>query len=166
MEQDVIIALDTANETIAFGIGRIDRVTRAIEVVASREVAAFRASNVRLLPEIDALMVELGLPRERVACVVCGRGPGSFTGVRICLASAKGMAIGLGVPLFGVSTADAQAWEQWACGIRGALAIVGDAMRKEVYPVRYMLSDVGVVRKGSDPQEIWRAMRRLRHAYS
>ena len=150
MEQDVIIALDTANETIAFGIGRIDRVTRAIEVVASREVAAFRASNVRLLPEIDALMVELGLPRERVACVVCGRGPGSFTGVRICLASAKGMAIGLGVPLFGVSTADAQAWEQWACGIRGALAIVGDAMRKEVYPVRYMLSDVGVVRKGSD----------------
>ncbi len=61
------------------------------------------------------------MTRNQIACVVCGRGPGSFTGVRICMASAKGIAIGLGVPLFGVSTSDAQAWHQWDAGVRGSL---------------------------------------------
>ena len=144
MPQEFVIAFDTANEMISLGVGRLVPDERRIECVASREVEAFRASNVRLLPELDALLVEYGVARDRVACVVCGRGPGSFTGVRICLASAKGVAIGLGVPLFGVSTVDSQAWQQWADGVRGSLVVVSDAMRKEVYPVRYALDEAGV----------------------
>lgn len=150
MSQEFVIAFDTANEMISLGVGRLVPAERRIECVASREVEAFRASNVRLLPELDALLAECGVARDRVACVVCGRGPGSFTGVRICLASAKGVAIGLGVPLFGVSTADAQAWQQWADGVRGSLTVVGDAMRKEVYPVRYLLDEGGLERLNAD----------------
>lgn len=145
-----VVAFDTANEMISLGIGLLDRAKKAIECIASREVGAFRASNVKLLPEIDALLKDTGISRGEVACVVCGRGPGSFTGVRICLASAKGIAIGLGVPLFGVSTSDAQAWQQWANGVRGSVVVLGDAMRKEVYPVRYHVADSGIERLNSD----------------
>ncbi len=147
---DYVIAFDTANEMISLGLGRLDRTAKTIECVASREVGAFRASNVKLLPEIDALLKGAGVERGQVACVVCGRGPGSFTGVRICMASAKGLAIGLGVPLFGVSTSDSLAWQQWAFGVRGTVVVLGDAMRKEVYPVRYRLSDAGVQRLNPD----------------
>lgn len=148
--KDFVLAFDTANEMISVGLGRLDRKTCSIELVASKETEAFRASNVKLLPEIDALLGEAGISRDDIACVVCGRGPGSFTGVRICMASAKGIAIGLGVALFGVSTADAQAWQQWDTGVRGSVVVLGDAMRKEVYPVRYVLSDSGIDRLNSD----------------
>ena len=148
--KDFVLAFDTANEMISVGLGRLDRKACSIELVASKETEAFRASNVKLLPEIDALLGEAGISRDDVACVVCGRGPGSFTGVRICMASAKGIAIGLGVALFGVSTADAQAWQQWDTGVRGSVVVLGDAMRKEVYPVRYVLSDSGIDRLNSD----------------
>lgn len=148
--KDIVVAFDTANEIISVGVGRLNYQTQSIEFVASQETEAFRASNVKLLPEIDALLADTGASRDDVACVVCGRGPGSFTGVRICMASAKGIAIGLNVPLFGVSTADAQAWQQWDLGVRGSVVVVGDAMRKEVYPVRYMLTDGGVERLNTD----------------
>lgn len=148
--KDFVLAFDTANEMISVGLGRLDRKACSIELVTSKETEAFRASNVKLLPEIDALLGEAGISRDDVACVVCGRGPGSFTGVRICMASAKGIAIGLGVALFGVSTADAQAWQQWDTGVRGSVVVLGDAMRKEVYPVRYVLSDSGIDRLNSD----------------
>lgn len=148
--KDIVVAFDTANEMISVGVGRLNYQTQSIEFVASQETEAFRASNVKLLPEIDALLADTGASRDDVACVVCGRGPGSFTGVRICMASAKGIAIGLNVSLFGVSTADAQAWQQWDLGVRGSVVVVGDAMRKEVYPVRYMLTDGGVERLNTD----------------
>ena len=55
-----------------------------------------------------------------------------------------------GAALVGVSSLDAVAWHAWASGVRGRLAVVADAMRKEVYPVRYALDDVGVHRLEAD----------------
>ena len=114
---------------ISIGLGKLDRKNKRIEHVASQEVGAFRASNEKLVPEIAALLEKLNISREQIACVVCGRGPGSFTGVRICLATAKGLAIGLGVALFGVSTADSQAWQLWLDGVRGPVFVLGDARK-------------------------------------
>lgn len=148
--KDIALAFDTANEMISVGVGRLDRSSKTIKMIASCETEAFRASNVKLLPKIDELLFSFDIARENIACVVCGRGPGSFTGVRICMASAKGLAIGLGVPLFGVSTSDAQAWQCWDEGVRGSVIVIGDAMRKEVYPVRYHVSDEGVERLNAD----------------
>lgn len=149
-QKDHILAFDTANEVIAVGVGRLDRDARSIEVIASEEVPAFRASNTKLISQIESALEHARVGKESIACVVCGRGPGSFTGVRICLSTAKGIALGLGVPLFGVSTLDAQAWDQWQRGVRGDVVVLGDAMRKEVYPVRYMLDEQGVTRLNAD----------------
>ena len=145
-----VLAFDTANEMISVGLGRIDFAQKRIEYCASQEVGAFRASNEKLVLEIDNLLTRIGVERTQIACLACGRGPGSFTGVRICMATAKGLALGLNVPLFGVSTSDAQAWQLWLDGYRGSLLVLGDAMRKEVYPVRFELSDSGAERLNAD----------------
>lgn len=145
-----VLAFDTANEVIALGVGELCTESRTVRQVASVEASAHRVSNTQLLPRIDALLTELGVTRDQLACVVCGRGPGSFTGVRIAIATAKGIASALGVALVGVSSLDAVAWNVQSAGVRGELAVVADAMRKEVYPVRYCLTDEGVQRLDAD----------------
>ena len=124
------LAFDTANEVIAIGLGVLHAESLEVEVVASAEASAHRASNTQLLPRIDALLAEQGVARGELACIVVGRGPGSFTGVRIAMATAKGVASALGVGLVGVSSLDAVAWNAQAAGVRGPLAVVADAMRK------------------------------------
>ena len=144
------LTFDTANEVVAVGLGKLDAASCCIELVASLEVEAHRASNTQLLPRIDALLTEVGVLRDRIACVCVGRGPGSFTGVRIAMATAKGVASALGVALVGVSSLDVVAWNAWSDGIRGPLAVVADAMRREVYPVRYEVGEAGVRRLEAD----------------
>ena len=150
-----ILAFDTANEVVAVGVGRLpsdaaDITAAQAECVASVSVSARRASNTTLIARIDEALASAGVTKDQVAAVVCGRGPGSFTGVRICMATAKGMASALEVPLLGVSTLDAVAWRAWAEGVRGALLVVADAMRKEVYPVLFRLDDEGAQRQTAD----------------
>ena len=145
-----VLAFDTANEIIAIGLGVLHASSRMIELTASVEAEARRASNTQLLPRIDAALAEHGVAREDIACVAVGRGPGSFTGVRIAMATAKGIASALEVPLVGVSSLDAVAWNAWAAGERGPLSVVADAMRKEVYPVRYLLNDTDIERLEAD----------------
>ena len=145
-----VLAFDTANEVIAIGLGRLDAAARSIELVASVEVEARRASNTQLVPRIDELCARAGVAREKIACVCVGRGPGSFTGVRIALATAKGIASALEIGLVGVSSLDAVAWGAWKAAERGELLVVADAMRREVYPVEYRLDDEGAVRLTAD----------------
>lgn len=145
-----VLAFDTANEVIAIGLGRLDAAARSIELVASVEVEARRASNTQLVPRIDELCARAGVAREKIACVCVGRGPGSFTGVRIALATAKGIASALEIGLVGVSSLDAVAWGAWKAAERGELLVVADAMRREVYPVEYRLDDESAVRLTAD----------------
>ena len=145
-----VLAFDTANEVIAIGVGVLHEEARAIELVAHAEIEARRQSNTQLIPRIDALLTERGIARGDIACVCVGRGPGSFTGVRIAMATAKGIASALEVGLVGVSSLDAVAWGVWEFGARGEVVVVADAMRKEVYPVRYLVDDAGAHRLEAD----------------
>lgn len=145
-----VLAFDTSNEVIAIGVGRLHAATKTVEVVASERTEAHRASNTQLLPRIDALLERLSVARGDIACVCVGRGPGSFTGVRIAMATAKGIASALEVGLVGVSTQEAIAWGAQAQGVRGRLLVVSDAMRKEVYPASFQLSGEGAARLSPD----------------
>lgn len=150
MNSSYLLVFDTANEVIALGLGKLHVEERVVEMVATREIAAHRASNTQLLTQIDELLSQEKVERKDIACISCGRGPGSFTGVRICMATAKGIASALEVPLLGISTLDSVAWRVWDEGVRGQGMVIGDAMRKEVYPVRYNLDDQGVQRLDAD----------------
>ena len=87
----------------------------------------------------------------------------ALPGVRIGIATAKGLTCGLGCPLHGVSTLDAAAWNAWLHGVRGLTGVVGDAMRGEVYPGVYQLGDAGPQRafpvetvvKAQECAELW-----------
>lgn len=106
-DKKYILAFDTANESIAIGIGEI--CNDDIKIKASFEGAAHRASNTILLPKIEELFTQANISTTEIASVAAGRGPGSFTGVRIALATAKGIATALNVSLVGFNTLEAVA---------------------------------------------------------
>lgn len=89
----------------------------------------------RLMPLIDALLKESAIEREQLQAVAVAAGPGSFTGIRIGVSTARALAQGLAVPAVGVSTLQALAE---AVPSPGALVCpLLDARRHEVYSALY-----------------------------
>lgn len=117
-----------------------------VRILAGGDHLCRRQTNVELTSTALDCLTKAGLTMADVDEVLVGRGPGSFTGVRIGIATAKGLSCGLGVPLYGSSTLDAAAWSAWLAGVRGLLGVAGDAMRGEVYPGIYQLDDAGAHR--------------------
>ena len=129
---------------LACAVARVDGGT--VEVLAAGDHLCRRKANVELVSTCADVLAQAGLTMGDVDAVLVGRGPGSFTGVRIGIATGKGLACGLGTPLYGTSALDAVAWTAWAAGVRGKLAVAADAMRGEVYPGVYILDDEGAHR--------------------
>jgi universal bacterial protein YeaZ len=142
----LVVALDTSTDMLACAASWIDGQTGETKLVSGDHMCR-RHANVELVNTVDGVLAQAGLDRSDVGCYVVGRGPGSFTGVRIGISTAKGLARGANVPLLGVSTLDACAWTAWKAGVRGKLGILADAMRGEVYPALYMLVDEGPERQ-------------------
>lgn len=142
----LVLAFDTATAYLAIGLGR--ETAAGVEMLASRDEHAPRSAMSRLLPAARELLAAEGLTPAELGAVAVGRGPGSFTGVRIGVATAKGLASGLGVPLYGVGTLDAVAWG--LAGNDGLVGVVGDAMRGEVYPALFRCVGGRAVRLAGD----------------
>ncbi|HEY8850286.1 MAG TPA: tRNA (adenosine(37)-N6)-threonylcarbamoyltransferase complex dimerization subunit type 1 TsaB [Thermoanaerobaculia bacterium] len=83
--------------------------------------------NEKLLPAIDWVLTESGIDRREIDLFAVTRGPGSFTGVRIGLATVQGMALALGKPVCAMSTHEAIA------PAGGRWAVIDDAGRGELY---------------------------------
>ena len=145
----IVLAFDTSTDMLACAVARwtsLESRGAALEVLASADHLCRRQANVELVGSVQEALTKAGCGMSDVDAVLVGRGPGSFTGVRIGVATAKGIACGAGLPLFGASALDAMAWSAWKNGIRGKLAVAGDAMRGEVYPGIYLLDDEGAHR--------------------
>lgn len=138
----VVLAFDAATEHIAIGVAEL--APDALRIRGAVDFSARRAALGQLLPAVRSVMADAGVAGGDVAAVAVGRGPGSFTGVRIAVATAKGLAHGWGVPLVGLGTLDAVAWR--FAEHEGLVGIVGDAMRGEVYPCTFRCGDGRVER--------------------
>ena len=98
-----------------------------------------------LMPMIDTLLTQLGVERTAIDYVAVASGPGSFTGLRIGAATAKGICLALHVPLIPVPTLDAMAMNLW--GAADLVCPMMDARRDQVYTGIYAFSEGRPVRK-------------------
>jgi tRNA threonylcarbamoyl adenosine modification protein YeaZ len=97
-----ILAIDSATTRVVVAVG-----TTAGALIETTDWPAGYRHGETLLPAIDALLVGRAIARHVLAAIVVGTGPGAFTGLRVGIATAKGLAHALGIPLIGISTADA-----------------------------------------------------------
>lgn len=97
-----------------------------------------------ILPMVEALLLEAGINKDEVQGIAFGRGPGSFTGVRIAAAVAQGLAFARDLPVYPVSTLAALAQQAARRGESAILAAI-DARMREVYWGAYNVDDGGLV---------------------
>jgi len=97
-----LLVIDTATSRVVVAAAAIDGT-----LVGATTWTAGRTHGERLLPAIGRLHGEANLRRSRIRGVIVGTGPGAFTGLRVGLATAKGIAHELDVPIVGVSTGEA-----------------------------------------------------------
>ena len=88
-----------------------------------------------LLPMLDEIVKLLELDMDTIDAIAVAGGPGSFTGLRIGAATAKGLGLALKKPLVHVPTVDAMAYNMW--GAEGLICPIMDAKRSQVYTGLY-----------------------------
>lgn len=123
-------------------------------MLAERHATATR-SHVGHLPRlVEEALAEAGMPLQAIEAVAVSAGPGSFTGLRIGVAVAKGLAFAGGIPLIGVATLEAHA----SCVVRPAgtlVCVANDARKGEVYAALFAhRANGGVERRWED--RAWR----------
>lgn len=117
------------------------------KVLASLSLTGSVTHSRRLLKAIDYLLQEAGLDWPDIAGIGVSLGPGSFTGLRIGMATAKGLAAAAGKPLFGISSLDSLAAK---CSTSRLICAVIDARKKEVYTAFYRCDASGLAERISD----------------
>lgn len=98
-----------------------------------------------LLPMVDALVSMLEIDLASIDAIAVAGGPGSFTGLRIAAATAKGLGMALNKPIISVPTVDAMAYNLW--GSANLICPIMDARRGQVYTGLYKFDDKGVMKE-------------------
>jgi tRNA threonylcarbamoyladenosine biosynthesis protein TsaB len=124
-----LLALDTATEACSVAV-----LTESGCWAVLREVGRGHADEI--LPMVDGMLAEAGITLGTVDAIVAGVGPGSFTGVRISVSVAQGLAFGAGVPVIAVNSLEALACQAlWGVPVTGMAAAPGVAAATGVVDV-------------------------------
>jgi len=121
-----LLSLDTSTEAVSVAL------LRAAECYERFELAPKRQAQ-RVLPMIDEVLAEAGIRKSMLGAIAVGRGPGAFTGVRLGISVAQGIALGLDVPVLPISSLAALAAD--VLDIDPTLTVLAtiDARMGEVY---------------------------------
>lgn len=127
----LILAIETATEicSIAFTLNE--------QLIAECRLNVHRVHSEKLIPLIDQLSIDAQIDLNRLELVAISCGPGSFTGLRIGMAAAKGLAFALECPLVSVVTLDALALQ--APVHKGRVCSIIKARPDEVYTAQYQV---------------------------
>ncbi len=125
----LLLALDTTTMVCSVALGEENKLW------AEYSLNIKKTHSQRLMPLLIHMFQESGVNKKDVDGIAVTIGPGSFTGIRIGMATAQGLSQGLGVPLVGVITLDALAWA--GVQFQGLVCPVLDARKDQVYFALY-----------------------------
>ena len=125
-----ILTLDTATEACSVALQFEQTLYTRYEVCPQQH-------SQKILPMVDAVMQEAGAKLAQLNGLAFGRGPGSFTGVRIATGIIQGLALGSDLPVAGVSTLAAMAQQVISSDNVSDVAVAIDARMSEVYFAHY-----------------------------
>ena len=129
-----ILAFDTSAAQCAAALLRGDRM-----ILRSEPMAKGQAE--RLIPLLEEMLAGAGIGWVDLCAIGVGTGPGNFTGVRISVSAARGLALGLGIPAVGVTALEAMAF-----GATRPVSVMIDARRDEVYVQSFTDQGPGLAR--------------------
>ncbi|WP_327585729.1 tRNA (adenosine(37)-N6)-threonylcarbamoyltransferase complex dimerization subunit type 1 TsaB [Nonomuraea sp. NBC_00507] len=124
----LVLAFDTATPAVTAALHDGER------VLAESTTIDARRHGELLVPTIERVLGEARATLRDVTAIVAGSGPGPYTGLRVGLMTAQGLATTLGVPAYGMCTLDAVAY---GSGLAEPFLVATDARRKEVFWARY-----------------------------
>ena len=129
-----ILALDTSSEGCSAALIKEGDVTSIYEVVP-------RDHTRKIIPMIQHVLKESSTRADQLDAIAFGRGPGSFTGLRIAAGVTQGLAYGLGIKVIPVSTLEAMALEAHVVSGSQKVAVAIDARMDEVYWGAFEITD-------------------------
>ncbi|MDO6764147.1 tRNA (adenosine(37)-N6)-threonylcarbamoyltransferase complex dimerization subunit type 1 TsaB [Agarivorans sp. 1_MG-2023] len=129
-----ILALDTSTENCSVALHWQG------EVLSKQEYSP-RDHTLKILPFVEQILAEAGVSLKQLDAIAFGRGPGSFTGVRIGVATAQGLAFGADKPMIAVSTLQAMAQAAYLSNNSEQCLAAIDARMGEVYWGEYHLQN-------------------------
>ncbi|HBM76357.1 MAG TPA: tRNA (adenosine(37)-N6)-threonylcarbamoyltransferase complex dimerization subunit type 1 TsaB [Clostridiaceae bacterium] len=124
-----VLALDTSSAVASVAV--VDNTKILGEITYNYK----RQHSTILIPMIDRILSFLDITVKDVDCIACSSGPGSFTGLRIGAATAKGLCHGADKPLIGIPTLDSLAFNM--AYANGIICPIIDALRGNVYTAVY-----------------------------
>ena len=154
MSTPILLAIDTATEACSAALSFDGKIIERSELAPRRHAEL-------ILPMIESLLTEARLTRHDLQGIAVGRGPGAFTGVRLAISVAQGLALGLDLPVVPVSSLAALALDapdNVAYRDNAILAVI-DARMGEIYAGAFRRTGDGLVGAISDesigPADKW-----------
>jgi tRNA threonylcarbamoyladenosine biosynthesis protein TsaB len=129
----LVLAIDTATPAVTAGVVQLDQGT-VPRTLAQRVTIDAKAHGELLIPHLREALAEAGHTMSDVDAIVCGSGPGPFTGLRVGMVTAGALGQALDRPVYPVPTPDAIAIE---ARTGHGLLVATDARRRELYWAAY-----------------------------
>ncbi|WP_127783940.1 tRNA (adenosine(37)-N6)-threonylcarbamoyltransferase complex dimerization subunit type 1 TsaB [Rhodococcus sp. X156] len=134
----LVLAVDTSTPTVLAALVQLSaEPTSHPEVLAARQTHDPRAHSEVLTPQVLQCLAETGRTPADLDAVVCGTGPGPYTGLRVGMVTAVAFGDALAIPVHGVCSLDAVAGAVESPAADAELLVVTDARRRELYWARY-----------------------------
>ena len=134
----LLLAIDTTTNICSVALGERDKLWA--EIILNTK----KTHSQRLMPAVQNLLRDADVDKRQIEGIAVALGPGSFTGIRIGMATVQGLSHGLGIPVTGVMTLDALAE---GCGnFPKLICPILDARREQVYTGLYRGGDRGPTR--------------------
>lgn len=137
-----VLAIDTAGDTGSVALIEDD------QLLGEYLFSGARTHSEKLLSMIDRLLTDHGCPVQRVDLIAVSSGPGSFTGLRVGISTAQGIALAEGKDLMGVPTLEVIAYQ--ACGHREQICPMIDLRGPEIFTALYRSAGSGALQRLKD----------------